>query len=366
MRRTPLRPRAFRNVAGSDPVSTRSVLQPLCTMMPSPWPTSSTTMRTSAVGNCANVTAIVNATAATSVRRARFWVGCGQSAHTLSMETLAAMHPPLAGTAMHAPGIRARCRASVVAPRASTPAASTHARPRNEDHPPRHAPPRTSPRAGSMSGSTSAFAIGATTETAPKAAADTGVVATCAVIAAARISPAARGSPGTAAPSHAATIGPNTSSPPTALTESAKPTSNAARGWTISTAAPPQESDARASLRTAAIWLTASALSMAHARTAEIGKPVIAAKTHAVSTTIPWRIRRLRTTLRAAVSISPQTIPRCVPETASACESPSVRKSASTSEPRTLRRSPSPMPASSAPGSPSMRARSRAHRARHR
>jgi len=199
------------------------------------------------------------------------------------------------------------------------------------------------------------FATGAASETMPNVPATSGSVVTCATRVAPRSSATFRARAGSAAAVHATPSPPKMRSPPTARTDSAKPTSKTDQGdtATITTAeAARPESPSRLSPPNS---LAAPAASITHDRTAASDIPLSTVNPDATASTSARTSERGRRVRAPRNSTSAHTTARCDPDTATTCESPSTRKSSSAAEPVSSRRSPSTIPRSSAPASPGTR-----------
>lgn len=365
-RRIPNRPSAFRSAAGSGPASTSTESAPLCTKIASPWPTSRTTIRVPATGACQTELHTAAAHTAAAAASATPRLGGRLRRRAAASAATPKSRPAAGGTATDAPGRRANVRAVEHVALARHLATLRQHQPGAVDHPPDTRPPRHTTSIASMIGSTTRFAAGATSDTLPNAPAQTGSVATCAATVVDRAETVERGVRGAASVSHSAIHGPMTKIPATAETESWKPTSNAAIGSAMRIAAAADARAAKGSSRTARSWAPPATESIEQARTAETGHPVTAANVHADARAEATRAFRRLTHIRATARTAPDTTPTCIPETASACDSPADRRSASTSLPARRLLSPSTTPASSAPASPPTRSIARRARARHR
>jgi len=207
-------------------------------------------------------------------------------------------------------------------------------------------------RAAEINGPATTFASGDTSDSIPNVLTVSGMVAAVAVRVSATADTTLRNRPAVAPLSQASANRVNTTSPATAATESWKPRSNAAAGEASSTPRAATHSVDPPSTRRPASDAKDAATAITHARTAEGCTPE---KTTYAPTTIATVMRRPVRPIPSAVARNPTTVAtttRWLPETATRCVRPVVRKSVSASVPASRRLSPSSTPASRAPPSP--------------
>lgn len=155
-----------------------------------------------------------------------------------------------------------------------------------------------------------------------------------------------------AASVHADASLPNSSSPPTASAESWNPTSKTVHGSEASTAITATARDATPSLRRPASWPPPPTTSIRSDRSAEYGIPVTTAYAAPAATVMITSRRRGTRSMLPTSTTAPHARARWEPDTATRCDSPSVRKSSSAAVPISRRRSPSTIPSTSAPPAP--------------
>ncbi len=296
-----------------------------------------------------------SATAADAIQR----LGAEGRRHAVTSAPRPSTTPTAGETAIDAAGRLAKARAAAQASPASNREVLRQHQPAGVPQPPSASPARHVASMASIAGSTTRFATGATMDTLPNAAAHTGNVDAWAATVAANPRVHDRGAPGAAWISHSDSHGPITRIPATAHTDSWKPTSKPAIGFTARIAVAAAANAARGSGRSATSCAHPAMESMAQARTAESGHPVTAANAQPETTEHTTSVLRLRAHVPAIDITAPDTMPTCSPETASACDRPDDLKSASTSLPARRLLSPRATPARRAPASPLTRSRTR-------
>jgi len=347
---------ARRKTVPSAPASTSIALPASRTRIASPWPTSRTTIEAALAGAGPAPSASDPATTPANTRAATVRDdGSGHHAHTTAaQQATATAIPPPAPSATAAPGSRASPAASHAVASSTAAAPRMPSAPRAGTTEPATAPPSPSQSARVTSGEASALATGASTESIPNVEALTVTVAACATPVSASAVVTGRQRAPNAASVQAEASPPNRSSPPTASADSWNPTSKTVHGSKANTAMTATASDATPSALRPASCANPPTTSIKSDRRAEYGIPVTTAYAAPVTTVMMTSGRRGTRAMLPSSATAPHASARWDPETATRCDSPSVRKSSSATVPIRRRRSPSTMPSTSAPPAPGM------------
>jgi hypothetical protein len=274
---TPCRPSAALSSPSSDPQSTSMEAVPSLTSRASPWPTSNITSVADECGTGTTAhTAVATAAAARTARARPSLRGSGhasqrstaspasatpRNAASPERETAAPGTPAQASAARaHRPNNHADASRSFV-PAAPRACANT-------------TPARASGNAAVVAGTATRFAAGATTDTTLKAGATTGSVAAWAVSVAPAKRPRLPGRGRRAADIHDPARSPNSSNPPTAVTESWSDSSKTLHGSSAIIAMTATASAAMPSGRRPASRATHTTTTMTMARRVDVCAPV--------------------------------------------------------------------------------------------
>ncbi len=211
-------------------------------------------------------------------------------------------------------------------------------------------------------GTATRFVTGPTKGTVLNAGTVSGMVTTCATTLAARAGASFDKGRGRDVRAHAVASVPRRTRPTTALTDKAKPKSNAAAGLIANIPMQAIGIAESGSPRLPETMAPPAAANITNARNVDARQPDIPRYATANMSTHPTWAGSGRCARRASNHTIAASTARCVPETASRCATPLKRNASSAAVPRSRSRLPINTPSSSAPPSPPITAnRSRHH-----
>ncbi len=352
--RTPARASAALSTAGDGPVSISRVRPPSRTRIASPCSTSSISIVGPVLTLGPMPSSSVPTTRAPTSPSDRTRVGLGHAAHTHAIAPSASTKPSVAEN----PSGIAACGHDASHPAADTamapvaPAKPSTTAP-SAGHTAEAASPASPARSTSeTSGPHRMLAAGETSDSIWNVGTMIGSVATVAASVSEIGSASPRIGRGSAGSIHAVPSRASKTRPATAATDSRKPKSNELAGDTASTTAAAIASVEPPSARRPPIHAAAAAIAITHARTADGCTPENTTYAPTIAAIPALRGHRPRPTAVMSQPATAATTTRWLPDTATRCVSPVVRKSASAGVPVMRLRSPSNTPLSRSPPGP--------------